>query len=482
MPRKNKGRVEKNAIILILTDIASKVLAMVLTIAVARFLGVEDFGLYNYSYATAFVCLVIADFGFDRLTIREISRCPSRASRFLSNISIVKLTLYIPSAAACAFIALLNSRDHARLLIVIIVFFAVAAQQHIQFLLSFFRARQAMEREGMTRFILALLLFIGGLMVLYNGLGIRELVFSNIGISLFCLGLSILMLKRAVGLAFRNVSWRYSKILIKMSAPLSIFIILSVIFNSINVVILNLLTNDRMTGFYSASMKLISLFSVLSAGLSAATLPELSKNMDESPAAFRRTLGNSIRYLILLSVPIFWGSLLLGRHAIEIIYGSNYADSTSVIYCLSFLIVPSFLNDVVTVALTSMRREKVMVIGGILGVSVVTILCFFLIPRWGAAGAAVALVITDVMIFSYRFPFICREVEVRRQLVVFGRAMAGALIMAMVLLLFQTYRVPFGISVLVSGCVYLFALLAIGEIRGDEVRSIWRMVRRFEVV
>jgi O-antigen/teichoic acid export membrane protein len=481
MPQSTKGRVAKNAIVLILTDVMSKVFAMVLTITVARFLGVADFGLFNYSCATAFVCLVIADFGFDRLTIREISRRPWRASRFLSNISIIKFVLYIPGAAACALIVLLTSRDYTRLLIVIVVFFAVATQQHIQFLLSFFRARQEMEREGLMRFILSVLLFLGGLIVLYNGLGIKGLVFSNMAISLLSLGLSVMILKRTIGLTFKNLSLRYSKILIKLSAPLSVFVILSVIFNSINVIILNLLTDDRITGFYSASFKLISLFSVLSAGLSAATLPELSKTMNEFPLRFNQTMQTSIRYLTVLSVPISVGTFLLGDHAIKVIYGSNYFESGKLIKYLSFLIIPSFLNDIVTAALTSMKREKVMVIGSIIGVLLITLLCFILIPRWGATGAVWALVITDSVIFFFRLPSVYREFGIKTQLIIFGRVVLATCLMGIILIFLRNLGTHLSICVIISTCAYIVGLLAVKEIRFGEVADIWKLFRRFQL-
>ena len=48
-----KGVIEKNSIVLVLTDVLGKTFGLVLTIVVARVLGAQNFGLLAYGYALA---------------------------------------------------------------------------------------------------------------------------------------------------------------------------------------------------------------------------------------------------------------------------------------------------------------------------------------------------------------------------------------------------------------------------------------------
>jgi len=54
--------------------------------------------------------------------------------------------------------------------------------------------------------------------------------------------------------------------------------------------------------------------------------------------------------------------------------------------------------------------------------------------------------------------------------------------MGAVLFFLEKHGMPMAISVLVSGCAYFLTLLAVREIKGDEVRSVWRVIRGLELV
>ena len=114
---------------------------------VARMLGVESYGLLAFAYSLSLLCLVVPSFGFDSLAVRELARKPSRASRFLVHISLVRWLFNLPMAGVCLLIVLLSSGDGGRLFIVLIVFLIMATQQHMQFICSFFRAFQDVRRK-----------------------------------------------------------------------------------------------------------------------------------------------------------------------------------------------------------------------------------------------------------------------------------------------------------------------------------------------
>jgi len=479
MVQEANGKIELNAIILVLTDALGRVFAMVLIIAAARILGAKDFGLLAYATALAGVCLAVSDFGFDRLTVREVSRRPSRASRFFGNISAVKAALYLPAGAACALLALFSSQDYARMLVVMVVFLGLAAQNHMLFGCSFCRAIEKMGLEGLVRLILSLLLLLSGLAVLLAGFGLKTLVVSRLAVSVLCLAFSIVLVRKTIGITFERLSWRYSKTLVKMSARLGIYVILGMLFNSINVIILTFLKGDLSTGYYSAAFRITSLFSVVSVGVSAAALPALSKYRQESPKDFVRSFQKSVRYLLLLSIPLCIGTFLLGGKAIDLIFGVRYLSSVPVIKALALLIIPSFLNNIVNAALISMGKERVMVTGSIVGVAVIPVLCLILIPHWSAVGAALALVIADTVVFFCRFPGVFGEFGVHRQLVTTGRTLLAAGLMGVLLVWLISIGMPLPPLMGLSVLVYSGLLLALGEVKVDEVNSAWEVLQDF---
>jgi O-antigen/teichoic acid export membrane protein len=78
-------RVAKNTIALYIADVITAILSIILSIVIARQLGDVVFG--KYSFAIYFVALLtqFADIGYMTLSLREIARDKSQASKYLSN-------------------------------------------------------------------------------------------------------------------------------------------------------------------------------------------------------------------------------------------------------------------------------------------------------------------------------------------------------------------------------------------------------------
>lgn len=470
-------KLEKNAIILVVTEVLVKALGLGLTIAVARMLGVEKFGLLAFAYALSGIFLVLPRFGFDQLTVRELARRPSRASRFLVNISAVKGLLYLPMAGFCALMALQGPHAEGRLFVVLVVFLVAAAQQHLLFSCSFFRAIEKMEREALVRLILAVLSLVTGLAVLLAGFEIKALVVSRLAVSLLCLGLAILFIKKDLGVSLEKVSWRYAKRLVKMSAPLAIFFILVMVYGSLNMVILGFIKGDIATGYYSAAYTLFMLFFVVPGAVAGASLPALSKYWKESHQAFVQTYQKSVRYLLLLGIPLAVGAFLLGEKAIILFFGIEYLPSVAVIKVLVLALVPDFLNSIMAPTLISMNRERSVVIAGIIGAVLALGSSLILIPRWAAVGAAASLFITVCAVFCFQFFVLLRQMPIIGPLRTAARAALAAGLMAVGLVWLTKANTALPLQVGFSALLYTGCLLALGEVRTQEVKKAWKVLR-----
>jgi len=470
-------KIERNATILVLTAVLTNALGLGLSVVVARMLGVENFGLLAFAYALAAICLAVPQFGFDRLAVRELARRPSRASRFLVNISAVKGCLYIPAGAACALTIWFNAHDYERLLVVIVVFVVMAIQQHIVFACSFFRAIQKMWREGLVRLILSVLLFSIGLAVLLAGFELRALVVSRLVVSIFCLGLAIFWIKKDIGIALVKFNWRYSQKLIRMSAPFALLYILVLVYGSLNLTILGFIKGDLFTGHYSAASKIIALLSFVPAGLAGASLPALSKLWKESHQSFHQVYQRSVRYVLLLGFPLAAGTFLLGEKAIVLLFGREFISSVPVLTILTFSLVPDFLNHIMSATLISMDRQKAAVMAALVGAIIALVSCFLFIPRWGAVGAAASLVLSVCGVSLCLFCALIGEVRMNTMLVIAVRSGVASGLMVFGLFAFTTIGMSLPVLVGASVPVYAGALLALGEVKFYEVKRGYELLR-----
>lgn len=471
--------IEKNTTILVFTEVVGKFFGLALTILVARVLGVANFGLLNYAYALAGICLVVPEFGFDRLTVRELARKPSRASRFLVNISAVKAVLILPAAIVCALTIFFQSDRHGVVLVVMIVFLFMAIQNHTLFACSFFRAIQKMEREGLVRIILAFFLLLTGFAVLLTGFGLKALVISKLAVSVLCLGVAIFFIHKDLRVSLVKITWKYSKTLIGMAAAFAGLRTCAIIYTSANLVLLGFFKGDVETGYYAAAFKIISLFSIVSASVAGASLPVLSKYWKENTVAFHQTYQKAVRYLLVLAIPLAAGVFLLGQEAIVLVFGKEFIPSVITIKILAFSLVPDFLNTILMPTLISMNREKVALAATTVGAIVALAACIILIPVWGAKGAAFAWLIAETAVFFFLFCVLYRAPWVFGQLVTAIRATLSAGVMGIVLFLSVTIGIPPPFLVVISVLVYAGSLLALGEVKIHEIESAWEAFKDF---
>jgi O-antigen/teichoic acid export membrane protein len=436
---------------------------------VARMLGVESYGLLAFAYSLSLLCLVVPSFGFDSLVVRELARKPSRASRFLVHISLVRWLFNLPMAGVCLLIVLLSSGDGGRLFIVLIVFLIMATQQHMQFICSFFRAFQDVRRETFVRILLAFLWLLTGIMVLFAGFGLGPFVSSRLAISILCLGFAIFLLKKDFGIVIEKFRWRYAKVLIRTSASLALFHILSMSFNSLNLVILGLIKGDTATGYYSAAEKILTLLFVIPVSLAWATFPLLSKQWPDSHETFLGTYRKAIRYLLLFAIPISIGAFLSGEKVIVLLFGKEFLPSVILIKILSLSIVPFFITQINNTALLSMNKQGTAIRGMILGLIVTLISSLIFIPRLGPVGSALSWTISTFAVLFFELYVLFWSLYCKDTFLTFFRSAFAGCIMAFAMLLLDRFATMLPILVSVPALLYMGMLILLREIKIYEV-------------
>ena len=147
-------------------------------------------------------------------------------------------------------------------------------------------------------------------------------------------------------------------------------------------------------GYFSALAYVMVAGRMIAVALGTPTLPRLGRFVAAADrAAFLRTVATVVAFGLALGVAGVVASLLVGRLALTIVYGPDYAAWSEV---LTLLLVASGLGYAATFledALLAMRR---LVAQGVLLVAtlgVIAVACATLVPVHGLRGAAWALVI-----------------------------------------------------------------------------------------
>jgi O-antigen/teichoic acid export membrane protein len=226
---------------------------------------------------------------------------------------------------------------------------------------------------------------------------------------------------------------------------------------------LSLLTRPEVVGWYGAPTRLFQTLMFLPVLISTAWLPRLVAAFEESPAQLRVAARMPVEFVLVLSVPIAAGTAIIADPLIHGLYGSAYANAVPVMVVLGLCIPPMYLNIMLGAVVIAENRQMAWT-WAMIGATIVNPpLNLVLIPlteqRWhnGAIGAAISLLVTELLIVVFGFFLAGRGIFGRAEI---RRCVLCALASLAMVGIFYVVR-PTGTLIALTAAVAGFAVLAV---------------------
>jgi len=327
---------------------------------IARYLGPNDYGKFNYiiSFVTLFYPLF--SFGADDVTVQRFSENPERDGTVLGSSLVLKLG---SSVFAVAFIYILGSyliqkspeleSDLIGMLLLYGLCFGTRfADVFYNLLQSRFRETTAVKIRN-TVFILTSIAKVAGVLlkmpwtffILLSGL---EIVFVSIALVLV-----------GVRIELKN-PFSVSREMIKSISSVSIFLMFVILFEQglsrvDQIMVGNILGTEKL-GVYSAAAKLINLWIFIPTSIGIGLFPLLVKSFKENKENYDTYLEYLYGLLFWLALVFSIGTSVLSEFIIKILYGAKYIGAGKILMILCWQSVFMFY---------SFGRNKVFTIEGL---------------------------------------------------------------------------------------------------------------------
>lgn len=392
----NLRKVIGNTAWLFADRILRMVIGLIVGLWVARYLGPEQFGLYNY--AIAFVALwgTFATLGLDSIVVRDIVREPSCRDetlgtafvlKFLGGIAILLLTT--------GTISLLRPNDNLAYWLVAIIAAGTVFQAFDT--TDFWFQSQVQSKYsvyGKTTAYLVVNLIKVALIQMHAPL----IAFAWAALAEIALGaVGVVVAYRVKGQHLR--AWRFSffraKALLKQSWPLIFSGIVIMIYMRIDQLMLGMLIGDKAVGIYSAAVKVSELWYFVPGAIVNSVFPSIIEAKTISENLYYERLQKVLNLMSILSYAIAIPVTLFSSKIITLLYDESYLEAGPI------LATHVWAGVFVSLGVT---RSSWIIAEGLMKFSFATtaagavinvILNLFLINRYGGMGAAVATVIAQ---------------------------------------------------------------------------------------
>jgi O-antigen/teichoic acid export membrane protein len=397
--------IARNTLSLAVAEVITKLLAFILVIFVARYLGDVDYGKYAFALAFTSFFAIIADPGFSTLTIRELARDKELAGKYLGNISLVKFILsFVAFLLVVIFINLMHYPSDTTLAVYIAGAYVVLTSFN-QFFISIFRAFEKMEYETLVRIIEKVILFSLVITFIYLGYGLIEIVSAFLISSIFSFVFCGLVVLRKFTKPKFEIDFSFLKHATKEALPFALTAVFTVIYFRIDTVLLSMMKGDAVVGWYNAAYNIIFGLMIIPLLYTTAIFPAMSRFSKSSIDAFNKIGTLSFKYLLILGLPISIGVTLLADKIILLVYGPEYIVAIIALQILVWSFFIMCLCGIPTTSLNATNKQHIVTAG--MGITAILniILNLILIPKYSLVGAAIATIIVCFFEFFFEFYF-----------------------------------------------------------------------------
>ena len=372
---------------------------LVVGVWVARYLGREQFGTLNF--AAAFVSLFspLAVLGLDSIVIRDLVGSPAQGHRTLGTAFVLKFLGGIVSGLAGIGLILVTRPGEPLLQMLVIIAAAGVLLQSLDVIDFWFqsqvRAKYVVYARNSAFLLVAavrvVLIILQAPLIAFAWAAFCELGLAAVGLLVFY---------RQQGQ--RLIAWRggieRAKALLHDSWPLFLSGVSVAIYMRIDQVMIGYMLNDAAVGTYSVAIRLVEIWYFLPSAIGASVLPALIKARKEDESFYTQRLQTFYDVMGGLSLIVAVVMSLLSTPIITLLYGEKFEGAGPILAVYAWAAVPVFLGAASSQHFVVENLTRVSLYRTFAGVVTNVCLNLLLIPILGPVGAAVASLVSQMVV------------------------------------------------------------------------------------
>jgi len=386
------GKVVKNTLVLSSANVLARAIGFFYFVFLGRILGVENFGHYNFALALVYNFYPVADFGVERLILRDISKDKNKAQEYFQKIIPLRLSLSLISIILVTFLGIILAKSGKDILNIFVFAFCLLPWTFNQLVAGIGNAHEKMEVQSIVAISsTGFTAILGGLIALFGGTVTQILVaafFSNLFVSFF-----MFFYLKKLDLVFKiDLDVGFWKKILKESWVFALIMIMAVFYLRSSVVIVNYFKGAYFTGIYSSAFKFIEASILIPQSFALALFPQTARLLGSDKGKLTRNYLKSLAAIFAFAVIYALFFILFSPMIIKISYGPSYLEAAAVMRILSIAAIIFFLNTLPGNIIQNSNRVKKFLPFAFLNLILVIILCAILVPKYSVIGAAWAVI------------------------------------------------------------------------------------------
>lgn len=361
---------------------------------IARYLGPENYGLFNYVISFVGLFAFLASFGVDGIVNREIVKDHNKKDEILGTAFYIKIAGSVFAILVIFLVSIYITKDIFTLLL-IWLFSLNFIPQAFNIIETYFQSQVLSKKVVTAQIIANIISTILKILVIVLGRGIFWLMVIYV-VETSIYALILLLSFRKSGNHIRK--WRFTmpmaKSLLKDSWPIMLSSIAIGIYMKIDQVMIKNMLGNEQAGIYAVAVKLSEMWYFIPALICTSISPAIINAFNTNKKIFESRMKKLYFSMFWMSFIIASITTVLAYPIINILFRNPYLGAIVILQIYIWASIPVFLGYSSTQYLLASNLTKISFYNTLLGALINVILNIILIPKMGIIGAAIATLVS----------------------------------------------------------------------------------------
>ncbi|MFR7590526.1 MAG: flippase [Longibaculum sp.] len=390
----------KNFLYNIIYQLLTFIIPFITVPYVSRVLGVNNVGIYSYTYSIVYLFMLTGMLGFNNYGSRVIASCKDDKEKLsiqFSSIYTLQIIVNILVLIAYCCYLVFFCKDYLSISILQGLFLLSICLDINWFFFGIEKFKLTVIRNLIIKFTSIILVFI--FVKSSNDLWIYTIIMG--GSTLLSQLYLVIIVHKYV--RFRLVPPKEITKHIKEVLILFVPVIAFSVYRVMDKTMIGSFSTVDEVAYYEYAEKIMNIPSAVISALGTVMLPRMSYLYSNKKSDARIVIDQSMKLALKCAAIMFFGILLVADETVLVLFGNEFHKSTYILNFLSVTILASaWANVVRTHFLIPLKKDKIYLNSTILAAAVNLILNLFFIRKFGALGACIGTIAAEFFVMFYQ--------------------------------------------------------------------------------
>ncbi len=403
------GKEGKNASWLIGGKIAQMGISFFVSIFTARYLGPSNFGLMNYAGAYIAFFTSFCTLGINSIIIKEFIDNQDRQGEIIGTSLFLRLTSSILSAfMIIGIVSIIDKNEPVTLAVVALSCIALVFQVFDTFN-YWFQSRYESKISAIATFAAYVITTIYRIVLLIMGKSVEWFAFAS-SVDFICIAIVLCLVYHKKSGPKLSLSLTRGKQLLSRSYHYILSGMMVAIYAQTDKFMLKHMLDETVVGYYSLASSINHMWVFVLAAIIDSMYPTIMRLYKNNRDAYEKKNRQLYALVIYISLFVALVLFIFGGFAIKVLYGEQFLPSETPLKIVTLYTVFSYLGVARNAWIVCENKQKYLKYIYFSAAIINVFMNLLLIPIWGASGAALASLLTQICT-SMIIPFLIKDMR-----------------------------------------------------------------------